>query len=119
MAVEPGGLSTPPDRTAETVAVLNALIGQTKSARLPGGDFNVGSFAAEDDAMAAASETVPPPTESKGKTPAIAVGAVVSNDTAASATPPLRPPSSVHWTHKDITVTSEGIQRHLRVYWVA
>jgi hypothetical protein len=113
MAVEPGGLSTPPDRTAETVAVLNALIGQTKSARLPGDDFNAGSFAAEDDAMAAASEPVRPPTEAKGKSPAIAaVGTAAS--AAAEAAPPVSP-----WTHKDITVTSEGIQRHLRVYWVA
>ena len=120
IAVGPGSLSTPLDHAAETVAVLNALIGQTKSARLPGGDdFNVGSFAAEDDAMAAASEPVRPPTKVTGKTPAIAAVGTAASTATTEAAPPVSPPPAVPWTHTDITVTSEGIQRHLRVYWVA
>eukprot|EP01033_Poteriospumella_lacustris_P014021 gene14021-10019_t len=117
-----GAYEEPAGENDEAVAMASEPVpplSSKKSARLLGSDdFNVGSFAAEDDAFAAASEPVRPPTEAKGKSPAIAaVGTAAS--AAAEAAPPVSPPSSVPWTHTDITVTSEGIQRHLRVYWAA
>eukprot|EP01033_Poteriospumella_lacustris_P010008 gene10008-7154_t len=117
-----GAYEEPAGENDEAVAMASEPVpplSSKKSARLLGSDdFNVGSFAAEDDAMAAASEPVRPPTEAKGKSPAIAAVGTAASATAEAA-PPVGPPSSVPWTHTDITVTSEGIQRHLRVYWVA
>lgn len=62
------------------------------------------------------------PRPKQGKTRAVASKTVVSQPVEYTretvAAPPLDPPF-VKWTHRDIPVTWEGIERLIRVYWFA